>query len=646
MKDAAMALANQEDSSTDLAQVAELAAQLRVDSIRSSTSAGSGHPTSSMSAADLLAVLITRHLRYDWDNPALDTNDHLIFSKGHASPLLYSVFKAVGVVSDDELVNGYRRFGQRLQGHPTPALPWVDFATGSLGQGLPDGVGVALAGKYLDRLPYRVWVLCGDSEMAEGSIWEALDKASHYGLKNLVTIVDVNRLGQRGETELGWDMDSYARRVQAFGGQPIVIDGHELGEIDEAFSTAARAPEDKPVVILARTVKAKGFAEIEDSPDWHGKPLPADMAEKAIAQLGGERTLTVRGPVPEKGAKAAIETTGATRPTYKIGEKVATRKAYGDALAALGGNDPTVVALDGEVSNSTHADEFAHAFPDRFFEMYIAEQQLIGAATGLSSRGYKAFASTFAAFLTRAHDFIRMGAISRADLRLSGSHAGVEIGADGPSQMALEDLAMLRAVQGSTVLYPSDATSAAALVQAMAETSGISYLRTTRGAYPVLYSPAEQFPLGGSKLLRSSDDDVVTLVGAGVTLHEALKAADILAGEGIQARVIDCYSVKPVDAETLLTAAGETDGRVVVVEDHHPEGGLGSAVKDALLLAPPSDLSIQHLAVRGMPGSGSGPELLAWAGIDAEHIAAAARQLVTAGIPGVRDDLAPAEPEV
>jgi transketolase len=622
-----MPAANHENVGEDLSQVAELAAQLRVDSIRSSTSAGSGHPTSSMSAADLLAVLISRHLRYDWDNADLDTNDHLIFSKGHASPLLYSVFKAVGVVSDDELMTGYRRFGQRLQGHPTPALPWVDFATGSLGQGLPDGVGVALAGKYLDRLPYRVWVLCGDSEMAEGSIWEALDKASHYGLTNLVTVVDVNRLGQRGETELGWDTESYARRVQAFGAQAIIIDGHDLDMIDTAFSTAAKAPEGKPVVILAKTIKAKGFAEIEDSPDWHGKPLPPDMAEKAIAELGGPRTLTLRGPLPEEGSKARIDAPGATFPSYTVGEKVATRKAYGDALAALGGNDPAVVALDGEVSNSTHSDEFAKAFPGRFFEMYIAEQQLIAAATGLSIRGYTAFASTFAAFLTRAYDFIRMGSITGADLRLCGSHSGVEIGADGPSQMALEDLAMIRAVHASTVLYPADATTTAALVQRMAETSGICYLRTTRGAYPVLYSASEQFPVGGSKLLRSSGNDDVTLVGAGVTLHEALKAADILDADGIQARVIDCYSIKPIDAETLLTAAGETQGRVIIAEDHRPEGGLGSAVKDALLTAPPSDLSITHLAVHGMPGSGTGQELLSWAGIDAEHIAEAARRL-------------------
>ncbi|MFI6833772.1 transketolase C-terminal domain-containing protein [Kribbella sp. NPDC050241] len=427
--------------------VAELAAQLRVDSIRSSTAAGSGHPTSSMSAADLLAVLVTRHLHYDWDEPDALGNDHLIFSKGHASPLLYSVFKAVGVVGEDELMTGYRRFGQRLQGHPTPVLPWVDVATGSLGQGLPDGVGIALAGKYLDRLPYRVWVLCGDSELAEGSIWEALDKASYYGLSNLTAIVDVNRLGQRGPTALGWNLDAYARRTEAFGARVLVIDGHDLA-----------------------------------------------------------------------------------------------------------------------------------------------------AATGLAVRGYRPFASTFAAFLTRAYDFIRMGAISGVDLRLVGSHAGVEIGADGPSQMALEDLAMLRAVHGSTVLYPD----------------------------------GEAFPFGGAKVLRSSDHDDVTLVGAGVTVHASLRAAEILLEQGIHARVIDCYSVKPIDTVTLAAAAIATAGRIVVAEDHHPEGGLGSTVTDALLAAGQAPLSMTRLAVRELPGSGSGAELLAWAGLDADHIAVAARNLIAA----------------
>jgi len=628
-------------STIGLDTVAELAAQLRVDSIRSSTSAGSGHPTSSMSAADLLAVLMTRHLHYDWDEPKLPVNDHLIFSKGHASPLLYSVFKAAGVVSDEELMTGYRRFGQRLEGHPTPILPWVDVATGSLGQGLPDGVGVALAGKYLDRLPYRVWVLCGDSELAEGSIWEAFDKASYYQLQNLVVLADVNRLGQRGPTDLGWDLPDYARRMEAFGARVLSVDGHDLDAIDKAMTVAADPGSSQPTVILAKTIKGKGFSEVENKNGWHGKPFPPDMADRAIAELGGERSLVLRGPKPEAAEAGPVpdkpstlpapdgqDRPSGTRPQYPVGEKVATRKAYGDALVALGARDDRVVALDGEVSNSTFADEFEQAFPDRYFEMFIAEQQLVAAATGLSVRGYRAFASTFAAFFTRAYDFIRMGAISGVDLRLAGSHAGVEIGADGPSQMALEDLAMMRAVHGSTVLYPSDGTSTAALVDAMAQTSGISYLRTTRGSYPGLYSAGEHFPIGGSKVVLSGQGDQVTLVGAGVTLHAALAAADILRGEGIVARVIDLYSVKPVDAATLVAAAEATGGRIVVAEDHHPEGGLGSAVADALLAAGQQNLRLTRLAVSGMPGSGTGEELLAWAGVDADHIAAAARTLV------------------
>jgi transketolase len=624
-------------SGIDLALAGELAAQLRVDSVRASTSAGSGHPTSSMSAADLLAVLVGRHLRYDWDNPHADNNDHLIFSKGHASPLLYAIYKAVGVVSDEELMTGYRRFGSRLEGHPTPALPWVDVATGSLGQGMPDGVGVALAGKYLDRLPYRVWVLCGDSEMAEGSIWEALDKASYYQLSNLIAIVDVNRLGQRGPTELQWDLQAYARRAGAFGARVLTINGHDLAEIDQALATAADGTGSQPTVILARTIKGRGFSEVEDHEGWHGKPFPEDMAARAIAELGGERHLRVRGPLPDPAPPPRPATTApaTSLPSakYSPGEKVATRKAYGDALAVLGSENAKVVALDGEVSNSTHADEFAKAFPGRYFEMFIAEQQMVAAAVGLSVRHYVPFASTFAAFFTRAYDFIRMAAISQANIRLSGSHAGVEIGADGPSQMALEDLAMMRAVQGSTVLYPSDATSTAALVHAMAERPGVSYMRTTRGAYPVLYDTAESFPVGGSKLLRSSPDDAVTLIGAGVTLHACLAAAEQLAGDGIRARVIDLYSVEPIDAEALTTAVGVTKGRLVVAEDHHQAGGLGSAVADALLEAGPQTLRMTHLCVRELPGSGTSEELLAAAGIDAQHIAAAARDLLGSSSP-------------
>ena len=613
-------------SGQTLDDVYELAGQLRVDSIRASTAAGSGHPTSSMSAADLMAVLLARHFRYDWERPDDPANDHLIFSKGHASPLLYSMFKAAGVVSDEELISGYRRFGSPLQGHPTPRLPWVDVATGSLGQGLPDGVGVALAGRYLDELPYRVWVLCGDSEMAEGSMWEAFDKAAYYRLANLTAIVDVNRLGQRGPTELGWDLDAYARRIEGFGCRAIPIDGHDLGEIEKAFAQAADV--DRPTVILARTRKGRGFSEIEDREGWHGRPLPAEMAERAVVELGGERHVTVRGPRPAGGSPRTRPSAEVILPRYAMGAKVATRKAFGESLAAVGARSD-VVALDGEVDNSTHAEDFAKAYPERYFEMFIAEQQLVAAAVGLSVRGYVPFAATFAAFFTRAYDFVRMAGISEVNIRLCGSHAGVEIGADGPSQMALEDLAMMRAVHGSTVLYPSDATSTAGLVREMAERTGVVYMRTTRGAYPVLYGPDEAFPIGGAKVVRSSSDDQVTLVGAGVTLHNCLAAADQLGRDGIAARVMDLYSVKPIDTETLVTAAAATGDRLVVVEDHYPAGGIGSAVLEALNDAG-HPARIVHLAVRGLPGSGTPAELMDAAGISTGHVVQAAREVLRA----------------
>jgi transketolase len=607
-----------------LEDMGELAQQLRVDSIRCSTAAGSGHPTSSMSAADVMAVLMARYLRYDWRQPDNPANDHLIFSKGHASPLLYSMFKAAGVVSDEDLVNTYRRFGSVLEGHPTPVLPWVDVATGSLGQGLPDGVGVALAGRYLDELPFRVWVLCGDSEMAEGSMWEAFDKAAYYHLDNLTAIVDVNRLGQRGPTELGWDLDTYTKRIEAFGCRAIPIDGHDLDQIDKALASVGGAGQ--PTVILARTRKGRGFSEVEDREDWHGKPLPPEMAERAIVELGGERHLTVSGPLPEAGTPRARPSEDVSLPRYELGAKVATRKAFGEALAAVGARGD-VVALDGEVGNSTYTEYFAKAHPERYFEMFIAEQQLVAAAVGMSVRGYVPFAATFAAFFTRAYDFIRMSAISQANIRLCGSHAGTEIGADGPSQMALEDLAMMRAVHGSTVLYPSDAVSAAHLVQAMAGRDGIVYMRTTRGAYPVLYGPDDEFPVGGSKTVRSSPEDQVTLIGAGVTLHHCLAAADELAGDGISARVLDLYSLKPIDTQALLDAAAATGGRLVVAEDHWPEGGIGSAVLEAFSDAG-HPARIAHLAVRGLPGSGTPAELMEAAGISAGYIVQAARDLL------------------
>ena len=601
----------------------ELAQQLRVDSVRAAAVTKSGHPTSSMSAADLMAVLLAKYLRYDFDAPENPGNDHLIFSKGHASPLLYSLYKAAGAITDEELLT-FRKLGSRLEGHPTPVLPWVDVATGSLGQGLPISVGVAIAGKKLDRLPYRIWCLCGDSEMAEGSMWEAFEHAAFMSLDNLTAIIDVNRLGQRGETMHGWDLDSYANRARAFGWKAIEIDGHDLAEIDRAYEEAT-ATTHQPTVIVARTIKGKGVPEVENKPGWHGKAL--DDPEHAIAELGGIRNITVDVAKPEADARPHVfETSPLELPAYEVGDEVATRKAYGEALAAVGKADGLVVALDGEVSNSTFAEIFAAAEPERYFEMYIAEQQMAAAAVGIQVRDWKPFASTFAAFWTRAYDFIRMAAISRANIRLCGSHAGVSIGEDGPSQMALEDLAAFRAVHGSTVLYPSDGNSTAKLVAEMADLEGIVFLRTTRAATSVLYGPDEDFPVGGSKVVRDGDD--VTIVGAGITLHEALKAADALAEEGVSARVIDLYSVKPVDTETLRAAA-EATGAIVTVEDHWPEGGLGEAVL-SVFAEDDEKPRIVLLAVKDMPGSGKPDELIAAAGIDAEHIAAAARKLVSA----------------
>jgi transketolase len=611
---------------TDLERRRELAAQLRVDTIRPAAAARSGHPTSGLSAADLMAVLLDGYLRYDFDRPDNPANDHLIFSKGHASTLVYAILRAAGAISDEELMS-YRQLGSDFQGHPTPVLPWVDVATGSLGQGFPIAVGVALAGKRLDRLPYRVWAVCGDSEMAEGSMWEAFEHGSFYELDNLTVVVDVNRLGQRGETMVGWDTARHAARARAFGWHALEVDGHDLEAIDAAYAEAV-ATTGKPTVILARTVKGKGVPAVEDKGGFHGKVF--EETEAAVASLGGVRSVRVDVRAPEAGEPHRFETGPLELPRYEVGAEVATRKAYGDALAALGAARGDVVALDGEVSNSTFAEIFAQAHPERYFEMFIAEQQLVAAAVGLQVRGWKPFGSTFAAFLSRAYDFVRMAAISQADLRLSGSHAGVSIGEDGPSQMALEDIASFRAVHGSTVLHPCDANQTAKLVEQMADREGIVYLRTLRPNTRVLYGPDEEFPIGGSRVLRSSDEDDVTVVAAGITVREALEAADALAQEGVRARVIDLYSIKPLDEETLREAAEATGGRILTVEDHWPEGGLGEAVLSAFAEAEERPLVVK-LAVRDMPGSATPDEQLREAGIDAEAIAAAARRLVERG---------------
>ena len=600
----------------------ELAGQLAVDSIRSSTAAGSGHPTSSLSAAQLSAVLWSDHLRYDVADPKGLANDRFVLSKGHASPLMFSILKAVGAIGDEQLLS-FRRFGSPLQGHPVPLpdMPWIDVATGSLGQGLPIALGMALAMR-MDGIPARVWCLLGDSEVAEGSVWEAMANASHDGADNLIAIVDVNRLGQRGPTMLEWDLDTYSARALAFGWHPIVVDGHDVAAIDAAFVEAEQA--DRPAIVIAKTEKGHGVSFLANREGWHGKALSQEEAERAIAELGGPRDLSVTPRKPEAGVAPPADAPNVTLPAYT--EAIATRKAFGETLAALSAR-PEVVAIDGEVANSTYTEDLQKVAPDRFVEGYIAEQNMLGMAVGMQVLGKIVFPATFAAFFTRAYDFIRMAAISRADLRLSGSHAGVSIGEDGPSQMALEDIAMMRAVHGSTVLYPCDGNSTAALVAAMADLPGISYIRTTREKTPAVYGAGETFPVGGSKTLRSSQTDRVTLVGAGITVHEALGAADALAAEGIAARVLDCYSIKPIDAEALRTASSET-GLVVTIEDHWVEGGLGDAVLAALAADGILSGRVIKIAVTQMPGSGTPEELRDWAGISADAIAGTVRSLL------------------
>jgi transketolase len=610
-------------------EIHQLAQRLRIDSIRAAAAANSGHPTSSMSAADLMAVLMARHLRYDYDHPENPNNDHLIFSKGHASPLVYSMFAAAGAITDDELLT-FRKFGSRLQGHPTPELPWVDVATGSLGQGMPIAAGVALCARELDRLPYRVWALCGDSEMAEGSIWEAVEHAGREGLDNLVVIVDVNRLGQRGETMHGWNLQSYADRARAGNWHAIEIDGHDIAAIDRAY-TDAEATAGRPTMIIARTIKGYGASETADKEGKHGQPLKDP--QKAIEELGNVGPIHVDVAKPEStGTPHRFDADpAAPLPAYEVGgDPVPTRKAFGEGVAALMRRRGDVVAIDGEVGNSTHLEEVLKATPDRYFEVYIAEQMMMAEAVGFQVRDWTPFAATFAAFMSRAYDFIRMGVISQAKLCLNGSHAGVSIGEDGPSQMALEDLAEMRALGGSVVLYPSDPNQTVKLVQEMADHDGISYLRSTRSGLPTLYGPDEEFSIGGAKVVRESDEDQVALIGAGVTLHEAIKAADTLAEDGINARVIDLYSVKPIDAETLTAASHATGGRLVVAEDHWAEGGVGDAVLSVFADADERPRVVK-LAVKALPGSGKGSELMHQAGIDADAIVAAARRLAELG---------------
>jgi transketolase len=604
----------------DDATLHKMAQRLRRDCLESTSEAGSGHPTSCMSAAELVSVLFFDEMRFDPRDPSGRDQDVFVLSKGHAAPLLWSALKEAGCIDDD--LKTLRRFDSRLEGHPTPRVPWVRVATGSLGQGLCAGTGMAWARK-LDRTEGRLYVLLGDGEAAEGSVWEAAEFASFYNLDNLCAIFDVNRLGQSGPTMYEHNLEPYLARLRAFGWEAVAIDGHDLKAVREAYARA-RATKGKPFGIVARTFKGKGVSFLENKDGWHGKALKkGEELNKALAELG-DTSITINVEA-RRYPPARVPAPGEPRvqPAYKLGQEVATREAYGAALAALARTAPQVVALDGDVKNSTFSEKFKEVAPDRFAEAYIAEQNMVGAALGMSTEAKIPFASTFACFLTRAYDFIRMAVYSRpSHLVLCGSHAGISIGEDGPSQMALEDLAMMRALLGTTVLYPSDAVSGERLVETAARTPGIVYIRTSRAKTKVLYDNGETFPVGGSKTLRSSPQDRVTIVAAGVTVGEALKAHEALARDGLAARVIDLYSVKPIDETTLRKAAEETRG-IVSVEDHSAAGGIGDAVATALA----GRTRVEILGVRDIPRSGRPEELMKAYGISAESIIEAVRRL-------------------
>ena len=618
------------DRST-LPALRNLATRLRIESVRATSRAGSGHPTSCCSAAEIMAALFFGQMRFDPQDPGHDDNDRFVLSKGHAAPVLYAAWAEAGVIGRDELAT-LREIGSDLEGHPTPRLPFVDVATGSLGQGICAAVGIALNARRIGSA-YRTYVLLGDGESAEGSVWEAAQAAAAFGLDNLCAITDVNALGQSRATQWAHDMAAYERRWQAFGWHTAVVDGHDLAALldalDEAESTAGR-----PTMILARTLKGKGVSFAEGRDGWHGKPFKGDDLDRALRELDGQLgEPTGNPPIPAPPRASRPSSPAALRlPAYEPGTPVATREAYGAALAALGASDPRVVALDADVKNSTFSDKFEKQHPDRFYQTYIAEQVMVGAALGLASRGAIPFPSTFACFLTRAADFIRMGGIGNVNVKLAGSHAGVSIGEDGPSQMALEDLAMMRAVPGCVVLYPCDAVSTSALVAAAAAHEGMTYIRTSRPKTPVVYAVDEAFPIGGSKTLRQSASDVATVVAAGVTVFEALAACDALAEAGVRIRVIDAYSLQPIDAGALAAAARATSGRLITVEDHYAAGGLGDAVSDAVA---PHGIAVHRLAVRDVPRSGRSAELLDRFGISSRHIVAAVTALVDAGSPPV-----------
>jgi transketolase len=610
---------------TSIAALQNVATRLRIDSVRATSEAGSGHPTSCASAAEIVATLFFSEMRYDPRNPQNPDNDRFILSKGHAAPILYAAWAEVGLLKREDLLT-LRRFDSDLEGHPTPRLSFVDVATGSLGQGICAGVGVALNARLI-KSDYRTYVLLGDGESAEGSVWEAAEAGAHNRLDSLCGITDVNGLGQSGPSIWNHDMEAYAAKWRAFGWHALVVDGHDVAALLDAFDQA-RGTKGQPTMILARTVKGKGMPVAEGKGGWHGKAFKKgaelDGVLKALeSQLvpedepaqppDGPRTRRDQGRLtpPKKGTVGT--------PSYKLGDSVATREAYGVALAKLGDGDDRIVALDGDVKNSTFSEKFEEKHRDRFFENFIAEQVMIGSAMGLAARGAIPFPSTFAAFLTRAYDFIRMACISNVNIKVSGSHAGVSIGEDGPSQMALEDLAMMRAEPNMTVLYPCDAMSTERLVELMAYHPGPAYMRTSRPKTPVIYGPNESFFIGGLKILRESPKDTATVIGGGVTVFEALKAYDQLQKMGISVRVIDLYSLQPIDSQSLLRCARETN-RIITVEDHYAAGGIGDAVAACVA---EGGFTVERLCIREIPRSGTPEELIDHYGISSRHIVAA-----------------------
>ena len=605
--------------------LAQKANNLRIHSIISTTESGSGHPTTCMSAADIVSVLFFHTMRYDIRHADHPNNDRFILSKGHAAPLLYAAWAEAGIIKTDDLLN-LRKIDSDLEGHPTPRLPWVDVATGSLGQGLSVGLGMAINGKYLDELDYRVYVLMGDGETAEGGVWEAVALASHYKLDNLVGIVDVNGIGQSQRTMYDFDVDSYCQRFNSFGWNAIGVDGHDIDQIISALDEAKNT-KNRPTMIVAQTFKGRGVSFTENVSGWHGKAIPAgEQLEKALKELGPviDVPITIHTPMANTNQPNSIN--DIEPPNYRLGDAIATRSGYGNALAKLAMANPNVVALDGDTKNSTYAEQILEVDENRYFEMYIAEQNLVGTGIGLSKRGKIPFVSTFAAFFTRAYDQIRMSAISQANIKYVGSHCGVSIGEDGPSQMGLEDLAMFRAIPGAVVLYPSDPVATDRLVAESATYNGIVFLRTSRPKTAVIYNNEETFPIGGSKILKSSQKDQLTVVGAGVTVHEILKAYQKLKKDDILIRVIDLYSVKPIDEMTLNQSAKSTGNIIITVEDHYPEGGIGEAVQSAVSQ---HGTAVHKLAVNGIPRSGEPDELLQVFGINSDCIVEKVKEVMS-----------------